>query len=390
MGDILHALPAVTALRRAHPGWQIDWAVEPQWMPLLAVEGPASSTELPRSASRPLVDKLFVVPAKQWSRQPLSRQTLRDILTLRRQLREGGYDAVIDMQGSVRSGLVARFTGCRRIIGEETPREPIAKWLFSERVATCGVHVIEQDIELAAAVAGDELMYAPAVLPYDEAAEEWCDVLEGEMFGTARSPILLIHPGAGWGAKRWPVDRYGVVAEEFAQRGGVSLVSAGPGEEELANGVVEAAHGFATMVRCSIAELIALTRRVSVVVGGDTGPLHLACALERPVVGIYGPTEPDRNGPFGTKFIVLRNPESRRDHTRREEPEAGLLTIMPKAVMTAVMELLLHERTVHESEPEQTGGQVLMIDHGQARQGQARQSQTRQDKTRSADEARFS
>lgn len=363
MGDILHALPAVTALRRAHPGWRIDWAVEPQWMPLLAAGGPASSPELARSVSRPLVDRLYVVPAKEWSRRPLSGRTLREIRTLRRRLREVAYDAVIDMQGSVRSGIVARFTGCRRIIGEEVPREPAAKWFFSERVATKGEHVIEQDLELAAAVAGDELTYAPAVLPYDEAAEEWCDALEDDVMGDRTGcPILLIHPGAGWGAKRWPADRYGAVAEEFARRGGISLVSAGPGEEELANRVVEAANGHAMVVQGSIAQLIALTRRVSLVIGGDTGPLHLACALERPVVGIYGPTEPKRNGPFGTRFIVLRNPESRRDHARREEPEAGLLTISPKAVMSAMVELLLHERTAHASESHEVHTQLMAID----------------------------
>lgn len=350
MGDILHALPAVTALRRAHPGWRIDWAVEPQWMPLLAVEGPAANPELLRSPSRPIVDRVYVVPAKKWSRRPLSSRTMQEIQTLRRQLREVAYDAVVDMQGSLRSGIVARFTGCRRIIGEEAPREPMAKWLFSERVRTTGAHVIEQDLELASAVAGDELEYAPAALPFDEGAEEWCDALEDEVWGhQAGCPTLLIHPGAGWGAKRWPADRYGAVAEEFARRGGVSLVGAGPGEEGLASRVVEAANGFAVAVPCSIAQLIALTKRVSLVIGGDTGPLHLACALGRPVMGIYGPTDPKRNGPFGTRFIVLRNPESRRDHTRREEPEVGLLTISPQTVMNAVMELLMHERTAHDS-----------------------------------------
>jgi heptosyltransferase-1 len=157
-------------------------------------------------------------------------------------------------------------------------------------------------------------------------------------------PVVMIHPGGGWGAKRWPTDRYGSLAEEFTLHGGIVLVNAGPGEESLAAEVIAAANGQASAVSCSLSQLIALTRRVSLVIGGDTGPLHLACALGKPVVGIYGPTDPKRNGPYGTRFRVLRNPESRKDHTRRSAPEAGLLTILPRAVLAASAELMMEER----------------------------------------------
>jgi heptosyltransferase-1 len=106
----------------------------------------------------------------------------------------------------------------------------------------------------------------------------------------------------------------------------------------------EQSGGVAEPVNCSVAQLIALTRRVALVIAGDTGPLHLACALGRPVVGIYGPTDPARNGPFGTRSRVLRSPHSRRDHSRRSEPEAGLLTITPEDVIHAADELLAGER----------------------------------------------
>ena len=102
------------------------------------------------------------------------------------------------------------------------------------------------------------------------------------------------------------------------------------------------------MVSCSLPQLIALSRRVSLVIGGDTGPLHLACALGKPVVGIYGPTDPGRNGPYGTRFRVLRNPESRQDHTRRAQPEAGLLTILPREVLAAAAELMMEERQARQ------------------------------------------
>jgi heptosyltransferase-1 len=117
------------------------------------------------------------------------------------------------------------------------------------------------------------------------------------------------------------------------------VINIGPGEQPLADALVATAPS-ATPVTCSLGQLIALTRRVALVIAGDTGPLHLACALGRPVVGIYGPTDPSRNGPYGTRFKVLRCPESRRDHTRHEAPEAGLLTIQPEEVLQAAGELL--------------------------------------------------
>ena len=113
---------------------------------------------------------------------------------------------------------------------------------------------------------------------------------------------MLINPGAGWGAKRWPVERYAAVAQGLIERGCRVLVNAGPGEEPLAEVIASQTGGAATPLACSLAQLIALTRRVALVIAGDTGPLHLACALGRPVVGIYGPTDPSRNGPFGTQF----------------------------------------------------------------------------------------
>jgi heptosyltransferase-1 len=178
-------------------------------------------------------------------------------------------------------------------------------------------------------------------LPRNEDAEAWCDALPARLPEfELQAPVVLIHPGAGWGAKRWPVERFGVVAEALNDLGATVLVNAGPGEEALAASVVRAAHGRAAAVECSLEQLVALTRRVALVIGGDTGPVHLGCALGKPAVGIFGPTDPKRNGPFGSPYRVLRNPESRRDHTRRSQPEAGLLTITPEKVIDAALELI--------------------------------------------------
>ena len=335
MGDILHALPAVTALRQAHPGWAIDWVVDPRWSPLLSAPGCAE-----RGPAKPVVDCIHLAPTKDWRRSPCSLKTFAAVKTLRGSLRAVEYDAVIDLQGAVRSAVIGRLAGCRRLIGEAEPRERPARWLFTERVVTHGAHVIEQDVELASAVAGDALEAATPCLPFDPAAEAWCDQM---LASTAPQPIALINPGAGWGAKCWPAERYAVVAQGLVERGFRVLVNAGPGEEPLAETIAKGSGGAATPLIASLDHLIALTRRIALCIAGDTGPLHLACALGRPVVGIYGPTDPSRNGPFGTRYKVLRSPQSRRDHTRRAEPEAGLLTIQPDDVLHAAGELLAEE-----------------------------------------------
>jgi heptosyltransferase I len=329
MGDILHALPAVTALRQAHPHWFIGWAVEPQWRDLLC----AGRCDR-RGPEMPIIDAVHIVPAKQWARSPLSTATLRDLRRVRRELRDSRYDVCVDLQGAVRSAVIARWTRASRIIGEDRPRENVARWFFTERIPTRGVHVIEQGIEVANAVVSESLPFTSSTLPTEIPAEQEAAALA--------QPFIIISPGAGWGAKRWPIERYAVVAKQLSQTGYHVIINAGPGEEAIGNELAFLLAGIAnvTMLQPTLTELIAITRRAALVIAGDTGPLHLASALGKPVVGIFGPTDPARNGPFGGNFRVLRHPESRRDHSRHEAPEAGLLTITPEAVLDAAMQLL--------------------------------------------------
>jgi heptosyltransferase I len=337
MGDILHALPAVTALRLAHASWQIGWVVEPRWQALLAAPGAEG-----RGAAMPVVDRLHFAAMRDWKRHPLSLKTAAEIKSLRTELRAANYDAVVDLQGAIRSAATARMTGCPRIIGEAHPREWPAQWMFAERVETRGTHVIEQDVEIASAIAGDELAPADAALPFDPEAERWCYAQLAPSARIAPRPIALITPGAGWGAKRWPPERYAEVARGLADRGMRVIVNAGPGEEVLAEPIV--ATGSASVLSATVPQLIALTRRIAICIAGDTGPLHLASAMGRPVIGIYGPTDPSRNGPYGTRARVLRSPGSNTDHSRRSEPDPGLLTITPEDVLRAADELLSEER----------------------------------------------
>jgi heptosyltransferase-1 len=339
MGDILHALPAVTALRQAHPRWVIDWAVEPRWRALLATNASSGGRD---PLAQPLVDNIHLAATKEWRKAPFSLRTLHEIQFLRRGLKGGCYDVVIDLQGALRSAIVGAFAGGRRRIGEMYPREQAAAWFFTDRVPTHGAHVIEQDVELASAIAGDLLSPVQPLLPADPSAEAWAN----SILPPGGMPAILINPGAGWGAKRWPVERYAEVAKSLTESGYRILVNVGPGEEPLAKAIrqgVGEGSTAVTVLNCNLAHLIAATRRVALAIAGDTGPLHLACALGRPVVGIYGPTDPSRNGPFGSPFRVLRSPESRRDHTRHAAPEAGLLTIQAADVLRATRELLYAE-----------------------------------------------
>jgi heptosyltransferase-1 len=285
----------------------------------------------------PLVNRIHLVKAKDWARSPFRTETLREIGALRRGLRAEHYDLCIDLQGAVRSALAGRLAGAPRMVGEDSPREWAARWLFDERVPTQGVHMIEQAVEVCAAAAAEPLSPVLPPLPVNHEAELWAD---GVLRDVGRRPVVLLSPGAGWGAKRWPAERYGAVASDLHQQGCLVLVNAGPEEQAIAAEVVRASGGVALAPEFTLERLIALTRRVCLVIAGDTGPLHLACALGKPVVGIYGPTDPGRNGPFGVPFRVLRHPESKRDHTRHAEPEAGLLTITPKQVVEAANELL--------------------------------------------------
>ncbi len=341
----MHALPAVTALRAALPGSWMGWAIKPQWSALLQASGRGASLEdgpqVPnRGLQMPVVDRLHPAAVEQWARHPLAAATLREISALRRALRAERYDICLDLQGAARSAWIGRMAGAVRMIGEAEPRERVARWFFSERIATQGRHVVEQAREVAEAVLHQPLPSLPAALPQDIEAEQWCQQWLAER---KIERYILMNPGAGWGAKCWPAERYGQVALEMFRLGYRTVVNVGPGEERLARQVCAASAGHAVAMIGSVGQLIACARSTRLFLGGDTGPLHLAAALQRPVVGIYGPTDPARNGPFATRARVLRHPESRRDHARRKNPEAGLLTIRVEDVVRAMQELLQEE-----------------------------------------------
>jgi heptosyltransferase-1 len=217
------------------------------------------------------------------------------------------------------------------------PRENIASMFYTRQVITQGEHVIEQNVSLAEAVVGKTFFTPSVELPHDESAEKQC---EEKLAQLGFSNFAVLNPGAGWGAKQWPAERYGSVAIKLAEDGLKSLINFGPGEQDLAHQVETSSRGTAQPISCSLTQLIALTRRAKLFIGGDTGPLHLAAALHIPVVGIYGPTNPVRNGPFGTRSVVLRSESSITSHKRHRATEEGLLEITADEVVTAARELL--------------------------------------------------
>lgn len=335
MGDILHALPAATALRTTLPEATIGWVVEERWAELLCTLSEPRSG--PRSPRRPLVDRLHSVDTKKWRGALLSPQTWERIGASLSELCAPKYEIAVDFQGAIRSALLARLSKAPVVYGTMQPRENVASMFYMRQVMTHGTHVVEQNLSLAEAVAGQALDIPAVELPRDESAEKKCD---DWLRREGVSDFVLLNPGAGWGAKQWPAERLGVVAKQLAADGLKSLVNFGPGEEKLAQAVEAASTGSAEAVGCTLTELIALTRRAKLFIGGDTGPMHLAAALGVPVVAIFGPTDPARNGPFGTRSIVLRNSLSPTTHVRRAQPDPGLLEINADQVIVAARELL--------------------------------------------------
>ncbi len=335
MGDVIHTLPAAYALREAYPHATIGWLIEERWAELLCA--PGAPRRGPRSPQRPLADWVHRVNLTGWPKSLGTIATLQQIATVWNDVRAARYEVAVDLQGAIRSALLARWSGAGIVYGAAEPRESPASMWYTRTAVARGSHVIEQNVSVAEAVAQQKMKIPRVEFPRDPEAEARIDARLSEQGIT---DFVVLNPGAGWGAKRWPAERYGQVAGKLASEGVRSIVNYGPGEESLAREVEAAGAGAARAMKCSITELIALTRRARLFVGGDTGPMHLAAALGVPVVAIFGPTDPARNGPYGTRSIVLRNSASATSHARRSQPDEGMLEIGTDAVAAAARELL--------------------------------------------------
>jgi heptosyltransferase-1 len=335
MGDVIHALPAVAALRQAFPNAKIDWTIEERWTELL--RAPSADDSGPLSPQRPLVDSVHTVNTFGWRSNLLSSRTRREVKELKQKLRMAQYDAVIDFQGALKSAVIAHWSKAPAIYGFSAPREKLARRFYSHKVQAAGTHIVEQNLSLAESLAQQKLKIPTALLPHDEPAEQ---KMQQWLEEHKISRFALLNPGAGWGAKQWPAERYGQVAKQLAADGMNCLINFGPREETLTKIVQQESGGTAQPVNCSITELIALTRRASLFIGGDTGPMHLAAAMGVPVLAIFGPTDPARNGPFATRNTVLRNSGSTTSYSHHGNADKGLLQISAQEVLAAVHELV--------------------------------------------------
>jgi heptosyltransferase I len=291
------------------------------------------------------VNLIHTVDTKRWRRRFLHSSTRAELRGALRRVRNVRYDLALDFQGSIKSALLASWSGVRALAGFNDPREPAARIFYSCRFPRAGEHVIEQNHSLASQAikkhfgAPDLKLAAPdfPLLPHDPAAEAWA---QAEIMRLGIASFALVTPGAGWGAKQWPAERFGAVAQALARHNLKTVVNTAPGEEALGQAVVEASGGSAFAVSCNIGQLIALTRRARIFLGGDTGPTHLAAALGVPVVALYGPTDPVRTGPFSDKAIALRHPQSITTFSHHRNPDQGLLQIGVDEVIGAARHLL--------------------------------------------------
>ena len=302
MGDIVHALPAVASLKHSYPASTVTWVVEPQWQPLLE--------------DNPFIDRVIL----------LRRGALAGLAESWRELRSCRYDFAVDFQGLLKSALVSSAARPERIFGfhQSQTRERLAALFYSNKTSSRSAHKVDQNLELAAAAGAANPVIKFPLPPGRPEAE------------LPAGDFVLASPLAGWRAKQWPLEYYRALAARLRRELGVPLVLDGPPAAQSLLGSVRDAVTHTS----SLAGLIYATRRAAAVVGVDSGPLHVAAALGKPGVAIYGPTDPARNGPYGDSLRVLRRPEAVTTYKRGTSIDPSMASIDPEEVFEALRSVL--------------------------------------------------
>jgi heptosyltransferase-1 len=320
LGDIVHTFPAVAALRESFPDAEIVWLTHPRWKLLVESSGLASEV---------------------WEAETRSLSSVRAILS---RIREKKFSVAVDYQGLWKSAALPRFGAIPRRIGfsSETVREYGVSILYTDRVRCTQTHIADQNGELSLQ-AGTKHGCAGFSLniPRSDVAGER-DYLQSHSVDR----YVALSPGGGWRSKCWPPERFGALCKKLREALDLRcIVNYGPGEEQLA-GKVRESSGTADplLYNGDLGPLMALLRNALCIVGGDTGPLHLAVALGARAVALFGPTDPARNGPYRVNVsgadvpsdIVLRSSRAITTYKRGDQPDPSLLELEVDAVFDAV------------------------------------------------------
>ncbi|MBV8817522.1 MAG: glycosyltransferase family 9 protein [Acidobacteriaceae bacterium] len=297
MGDIIHTLPAITTLKKSFPEKRISWLVAPRWAPLL--EG------------NPYMDEIILFDRRNVPRALETLRTLRAIQA----------DLAFDFQGLFQSALVGRLARPHALFGfaKKVAREPFAAALYTHSIPVKGPHRVERAVQLAQAAGANKPDFS-AWVPHG--------VPEGEL--PAR-PFILTSPFAGWAGKEWPLESYDTLGRLLRNDGLELVMNVTP---DSAHKVKNLSNIFVHV--SGLQGLLDATHRAAAVVGLDSGPLHLAAALRKPGVGLYGPTDPMLTGPFGGTMLVLRAGGVETTYKRHDEIHHSMHEIKPEHVVQAL------------------------------------------------------
>jgi heptosyltransferase-1 len=307
LGDLVHTFPAVSGLRESFAGAEIVWLTHPRWK--LLVE------------SSELASQVWTTEIRSF---PSLRKTIDD-------LRSAHWDAAVDYQGLWKSAALPFFGGVKRRIGfsSETIREFGVPLLYTDKVRPSAAHIADQNGELSTRMVAPFALHVPQI--------DDCGIRDHlQRLGLSR--YVVLSPGGGWRSKCWPPERFGQLSQLIRDSLGLRcVVNFGPGEDDLALAVRECS-GDADPLPYNgpLGPLMALLRNAACIVGGDTGPLHLAIALGTPAVALFGPTDPARNGPYRTDDIVLRAPNVVTTHSRDHQTHPSMLQIQVPEVFAAL------------------------------------------------------
>jgi heptosyltransferase I len=350
IGDIVHTLPSLAALRHALPHAEISWVVE------------RPAAEILRD--NPFLDRLIEVDTKALRRGLMSGETLRAPRQQLRRLRASAFDIALDFQGLLKSASIARLSGARRIFGfsREGLREPASRILLSRPIfIPKHTHIIRKNLGLVNGALGIPVPQDANDFEFPIQVDSSHKNEAQRAIGEAGSPYAILNPGGGWPTKLWSPERFGELADQIWNSHGFhSLITYGPGENELAERVLGSSRsGKARAIGLSIKGFYSLAKHAEVYIGGDTGPTHLAIAAGTPVVGLFGPTEWWRNGSPRIDDVCVERVDidCRVDCHRRSCSNWICMDIEVERLLQAVSERLGRVRKI----PERVGRELLPV-----------------------------